>query len=202
MLTVAMSALAGCALGERPTLVDEPQVEDPAAKAVLDRLEKASDATFTATYEITPSLTGQATPAEVVQDGTRRRVTIGSIEFITEGTNTRTCDATGAECVDGLNDARISDLSITNAFWGDSAAAKLTRDVGRSLATPETRSDAIAGQAATCVDIAVPAVEGIGTVSYCAVDEGVLARYFGADVSIELTSFSPDADHNAFQPDA
>ena len=59
--------LTACATGPRPSLVDEPVVSDTVAQAVLDRLERGSSATFTADYEITPSLTGQPTHATVMQ---------------------------------------------------------------------------------------------------------------------------------------
>ena len=53
-LTMVMTA---CATGPRPSLVDEPTATDTVAQAVLDRLERGTSATFTADYEITPSLT-------------------------------------------------------------------------------------------------------------------------------------------------
>jgi hypothetical protein len=37
-----------------------------------------------------------------------------------------------------------------------------------------------------------------GEVVYCALDAGVLARYFNAGVTIELTSFSNDVDADSF----
>ena len=53
----------------------------------------------------------------------------------------------------------------------------------------------IAGQPAACVDVPVPGIGNVSAaVTYCALDAGPLARYFGADVSIELTSFSFTAD--------
>ena len=61
------------------------------------------------------------------------------------------------------------------------------RRIGPSVATSLT----IAEFPATCVDVIVPsAATTTGSVRYCALESGVLARYFGADVSIELTSFS------------
>ncbi len=186
--------LTACATGPRPTLVDEPTVTDTVAQAVLDRLERASSATFTADYEITPSLTGQPTHATVMQLGSQQRVTIGDVDYFTDGTVSRTCSAGGTDCVDTIDDARISNLSITSKFWGPSVVSKLELDSARSVDASTGRTDTIASRPATCADVHVPSIDGVGSVTYCAVDDGVLARYFGADVTIELTAFVPSVD--------
>ena len=48
----------------------------------------------------------------------------------------------------------------------------------------------VAGQDARCVDVTVAG----GTETFCALDSGVLAEFVGADVSVTLTDYSPDAD--------
>jgi hypothetical protein len=194
--TVSAVLFAGCALGERPTLVDEPQVEDSVVRTVLDHFDR-DPGVFTATYEITPSMTGEPTEAIVIQSERRRGVTIGDVTYVTDGTTTRTCNSDGTDCTAGINEARISNLSITHLFWSDSASAKLKIDASRAVDDSEGRSASIAGQNAWCADVKVPSIAGVGTVTYCVLDTGVLARYFGADVSIELTSYSPDADDAA-----
>lgn len=188
MLTCA--ALAGCALGPRPTLVAEAAVNDPAIEAVLEHLDTADSSTFTATYDIIPSASGTATAATVEQTDGRRHVTIGDTTFITDGQTNRTCAIDATNCIDQLDDTRVSNLNITNRFWGPSFASRLRLDAGRNTADGVGSTTTIAGQPATCVDIAVVG----GTVSYCALDAGPLARYFGADVSIEMTGFTPTAD--------
>ena len=185
---LAGATLGGCITGERPTLVERPAVDDPAARAVLDRLSTASAAAFTATYEITPTSSGEARTATVVQADTRRQVTIGSVEFITDGTSNRTC--TDAGCVEFLDDARISDLNITHRFWGDAFAARLELDASRRIGFSAASDATIAGEPAACVDIPVPSASELsGIVQYCALDAGPLARYIGADVTIELVAF-------------
>lgn len=186
--------LSGCALGPRPSLVEEATIEDEVAKAVLDRLERAGSATFTADYEIIPSLTGEPTHATVIKSGAQQRVTIGDVDYYTDGTTARTCRVGGIDCVDSIDDARISNLNVTSTFWGPSSATKLELDASRSVDASTGRTDTIASRLATCADVRVPAPNGVGNVTYCAVDEGVLARYFGADVSIELKAFEPTAD--------
>jgi hypothetical protein len=194
-LVVGTAVLAGCFTGERPTLVESPQVDDPAAQAVIDRLATASSAEFTATYEITPTLTGETTTATVSQDGMRRRITIGDVDFISDGTVSRTCSNDERGCVDFLDDARVSDLNITHRFWGDAFRSRLELDASRRISFSEGSDETIAGAPAACVDIPVPSASELsGTVQYCALDAGPLARYVGADVNIELVQFSPTVD--------
>jgi hypothetical protein len=188
--------LSACATGPRPTLVDQPTTSDTVTQAVLDRLERGLTATFTADYEITPSLTGQPTHATVMQSGAQQRVTIGNVDYFSDGTISRTCAVGGTDCVDSIDDARISNLSVTSKFWGPSVVSKLELDSARSVDASTGRTDTIASRPATCADVHVPSIDGVGSVTYCAVDDGVLARYFGADVSIELTSFVPTVDQS------
>ena len=188
--------LTACATGPRPTLVDQPTASDTVAQAVLDRLERSSSATFTADYDIIPSLTGQPTHATVMQLGSQQRVTIGDVDYFTDGTISRTCAVGGTDCVDSIDEARVSNLAVTSKFWGPSVVSKLELDSARSVDTATGRTDTIANRPATCADVHVPSIDGVGSVTYCAVDDGVLARYFGADVSIELTSFVPSVDES------
>lgn len=195
---VVMTGLTGCITGERPTLIERPSVDDPAAQAVLDRLGTTAGAEFTATYEITPTLTGRPTTATVVQSGTMRRVSIGDVDFISDGTVTRTCTNDDRGCVDYLDDARISDLNVTHRFWGDAFAARLELDASRRIGFSRGFDETIAGFPAACVDLQVPSTSQLsGTIQYCALDAGPLARYIGADVAIELVEFAetvaPDA---------
>jgi hypothetical protein len=194
----ALTVLTGCITGERPTLIERPVVDDPAAQGVLDRLGTSSTAEFTATYEITPTLTGQPTTATVVQSGTRRRVSIGDVDFISDGTVARTCENNDRGCVDFLDDARVSDLNVTHRFWGDAFQTRLELDASRRIGFSEASDETIADHPAACVDIPIPSTSQLsGTVQYCALDAGPLARYIGADVAIELVEFSPTATPDA-----
>lgn len=192
--------LAGCVTGERPTLRPAPVVDDPAAQVVLERLERAGSVAFTATYDIIPSTTGEPTTATVRQADGERRVTIGAVDFVVSGGSSRTCrlgDAGETDCVGFIEDARVSDLNITHRFWSDAPASRLTIDAARRVGFSTGHTEQIAGMSAACADVPVLG----GEVVYCALDAGVLARYFGADVTIELTSFTTDVDRSALNGD-
>ena len=75
---------------------------------------------------------------------------------------------------------------LTPWMESPSFADRLHVDANRNIGPAEGRLDTIAGQPAACADVPVVG----GTVSYCALDAGVVGRYLGADVTIELTSFS------------
>jgi hypothetical protein len=193
-IVVAGFALTGCLTGERPVLEAVPRVDDAAAQVVLERLERSGSVAFTATYDVIPSTTGEPTVAIVRQLEGRQRITIGDIDYLIDAGSARTCRRETAECVDFLNDALISDLNITHRFWSDAIAARLTIDAARRVGFSVGHTETIAGRPAACADVPVLG----GEVVYCALDAGVLARYFNADVTIELTSFSNQVDPESF----
>jgi len=196
-LGVALAS-TGCVTGDRPTLEPAPEVDDAAAEVVLERLARAGSVPFMATYDITPSTTGATTTAVVRQLDDQRRITIGDVDYLIDNGASRTCRLESDECDEFANDALVSDLNLTHRFWSDGFAARLTVDAGRRIGFSEGRTDTIVGRPAVCVDVPVLG----GSVLYCALDAGVLARYFSADVSIELTSFTTDVDPAAFAADA
>jgi len=191
-ICAAALTLSACALGPRPTLQPVTTIDDNGAQRVLSRLERANALDFTAEYDIIPSTTGTTTKAQVVQQDGRRRITIGNVVFSSDGNSAQTCQNDLEGCSDFLDDARISDLNITHLFWGPALASRLGIDANRRIGPSTEYATSIAGRRAICVDVILPSVATTtGTVTYCALRAGVLARYFGADVSIELTSFEP-----------
>ena len=196
LVAAAGIVLSGCLTGERPTLVNEPAtvIEDPSVLAVVDRLDAAGGGRWTATYRIIPTSTTETTEAMVEVAGGSRRVTIGNVEFVSDGESSRTCDDGPNGCVDFIDNARISNLNITNEFWGDAFAARLRLDASRRVGFTDSSTVEIAGMPASCVSIPLPGT-GIDdpSVQYCALDQGPLARYFGADVTIDLTSYRQGA---------
>ena len=183
-------AATGCITGQRPALVSVPVVDDAAAQVVLERLGRASAVPFTATYDIIPSTTGETTKATVRQLDDQRRVTIGNVDYLIDSGSGRTCRLDDGGCVDRLDDALVSNLNVTHRFWSDGIADRLTIDAARRVGFSEGHTETIADRPAACAD--VPVLGGV--VVYCALDAGILARYFNADVSIELTSFTNDVD--------
>lgn len=206
LVAVALSGvlLTGCFTGERPSFEDEDR--PPAASTgnaaideVLTRLDSVESSEFTAEYDIETKFNTVSSTGLVAQTtGNRRSITVEnderSVRFIIDGTDQRTCDLTTAECEASLNDARISDTQLSHTFYGPAFAQRLRADADRRIGDPVASTKQVAGQEATCVDVAVAG----GTKTYCALDSGVLAEFVGADVTIELTGYSPEPDTTTF----
>jgi hypothetical protein len=195
--------LAGCFTGERPSFEDDDSVPaeatgNPEIDTVLGLLDSVGTAQFTAGYDIETKFNSVSSTGLVVQAaGQRRSITIDnaerSVRFIVDG-NERTCDLSTAECEATLNDARISDTQLPHTFYGPAFAQRLRADAVRRIGDPAAYAKSIAGQSAQCVDVAVAG----GTKTYCALESGALAEFIGADVTIELTSYSPEPDTTKF----
>jgi hypothetical protein len=198
-LVVVSGALAGCATGPRPSFdADQPLLAptgDPAIDAVVDRLDAVGLAQFTADYSILTRLGNIQSTASVVQaDNSRQSVTVNDIRFLNGTGTAATCNLSTDECEAVINDARVSDVQLTHDFYADSIARRLRVDAGRRIDDARGYETTIAGQPALCADVPVSG----GTKVYCALESGVLARYDGADLLIELTAFSNVADESKF----
>ncbi len=199
LLAVTLAVLAplgGCFTGERPVLSSAPEsTGDAAVDAVLERLNRAATATFTAGYQITSSA-GPEAAATVAQEGTSRRaITVGETRYLVDGERSFTCTE-DAGCVNGLDAARVSNLGVTPNFYDASPAQRLRRDAAGRTGPSEASTETIAGQPATCVSSPVAQTAA----RYCALDAGPLARMLTTDVTIELTSFSTTVDPAQFTP--
>lgn len=197
--------LAGCFTGERPVFEDE--TNDPAASTgnpeidnVLGLLDSVDRAEFTVGYDIETKFNTVLSTGLVVQTvGQRRSITVENderrVRFIENAGEELTCDLIAGECETSLNDARISDTQLPHTFYGPAFASRLRADADRRISDPEAYTKNIAGQPAECVDIVVAG----GTKTYCALASGPLAQFIGADVTIDLTSYSPDPDPTKFE---
>ncbi len=201
---LAALLLGGCFTGPRPSFEDEETLgREPTGNveidAVLERLDSVDTAEFTAGYDIETNFNEvSSTGLVVLAAGRRRSITVAneqrSVRFIVEGDNVRTCDLLTAECEPSLNDARISDTQLPHTFYGPAFAQRLRADAIRRIADPVAYDKSIAGETARCVDVAVTG----GTKTYCALESGALGEFVGADVTIELTSYSPEPDTTTF----
>ena len=169
---------------------------DPAVDAVLERLDRAPGAVFSVDYDVLTRFGNVSRPASVVQAGpARRSITVGTIRFLVDNDATATCDLDTDVCTETIDAARISDTQLSPDFYASSAATRLRRDAGARVGDDgRARRSTSPGGPATCV--AIPLTTS--TETYCALDDGPLARIDAADVRIELTAYSPVADESKF----
>lgn len=162
---------------------------------VLVRFECVAPQPFTAEYTVLTRLGDLESKATVVQsaDG-RRSITVNDIRYIYDGVRTATCDLSVGTCEAQINEARTSDVAVTSGFFAQAMAARLRTDADRRIADPISTTSTQAGQPALCVDILVTG----GTKQFCALESGILARFDGSDLLIEMTSFAQTADEAAF----
>jgi hypothetical protein len=200
---VLVAALAtGCALGERPTMAAEAPTApgeptgDPLIDAVLSRLDQVGTAQFSAQYTAVRRMGGVTSTVRVTQSApTRRSVTIGQIRYLTEGSETNTCDLAAGTCEPGTLSQRISDTGLqTPDFVFDGLAKRLRLDETAKIAPSSASTVGIVDQSASCVDVPLAA----GTSQYCALDNGVIAKYAGGDFTLDLVGYSAAADETLF----
>jgi hypothetical protein len=203
-LATVVLVCGACALGERPTIEATPtavgtMTGDPAIDQILDRLDAVGSAVFTASYTAVLAFGSTASTVAVTQDGTaptarRRSVTIGDVRYINTPGNTSTCSVTSARCTDGIDPARVSDTGVTPDFAFGDMAKRLRRDATARIGTAVTSTRDVAGATSTCVDLPVTG----GTKQYCVFDDGVLARYIGGDLTLDVDTYSSTVDESLF----
>jgi hypothetical protein len=199
LLLSSVLVLTACGLGERPYFENSPtavgtETGDPAIDAVLELLDAVGGAEFTGSYQSTLLFGGVVSAAQTTQVGPRRSVTIGKVRYLYDGGSSRTCVLDTGVCDDGIQAAAVSNTGLTPEFAFGDMAKRLRRDavakVGPSVASVEE----IAGASATCVDVSVSG----GTKQYCVLGDGAIARFLGADLELELISYSTSVDETLF----
>ena len=201
--TVLAAVLGACGVGERPTLVDPSALGGlartptgvDAADEVLGLLEGELPEEVTATYTITPKLGALSRPATVVRSGDQTSVTIGDVRFLSNG-EARTCQLATGTCVDGIDEAEVSDTAVTSGFYNSSPAQVLRVSLARATGEPVASSQTVGEHPVTCVT--VPA--GQGEELTCATPEGLVAVWDTAFVHVTLDGLTPTADPAAFGP--
>jgi len=201
LVVVAAVLLAGCFTGQRPSFADHKfgagtTTGDPAIDAVLTKLDTAATTppTFTTTYDITVRFGNLQKTATVTVDGRSRSITMGDVQYVQTPGLIETCRS--SVCTTGLDAAAISDSQMTVDFYAADAATRLRVDAAAKIGPTASRTEQIAGQPASCVDV----VQSSGTASYCALDDGILAKLTDGDVFVTMTSYSPTADPTALTP--
>lgn len=197
---VGCLALSGCLTGERPTFAEAPiggepgtPTGDPNVDAVLQRLEISAEATATASYAVTLSFGSVQTAATVVQDSSRRSVTIGDVRFLWLGSK-QTCDLASGTCESGILDARVSDTGVTSDFDAAVPARRLRTAITKKIGDTTGSQEQIADNPSLCVTVPLSG----GDEQYCAGDYGIITRWIAADVKVELLTVTPTVDEQFF----
>ncbi len=167
---------------------------DPAIDAVLQLLDNVGSSQFTVSYQATLLFGGVVSAAQVTQLGARRSVTIGTVRFVNNGSSSRTCVLETGVCDDGIQAAAVSNTGLTPEFAFGDMAKRLRRDAAARIGPSVGSVEDIAGATATCVEVSVSG----GSKQYCALADGAVARFRGADIELDLISHSPVVDETLF----
>ena len=202
-LFVCALALSGCITGKRPHFSDSTlpaagtPTGDPAIDAVLSKFDAVTAGPATAVYEVLTKYGNTTNPASVALSPGKRNITIGSTRFLQTESSAQTCPVDGGgPCANGFDSQPISNIGITPDFYAADAAKRLRRDATAKVGPSVARTDVVAQQPVTCVDVPVPN----GTAAYCVLDNGMLAVLDDGDVRIALTVFGATVDPAAFTP--
>lgn len=198
----AALVFAGCVHGERPSFdtsgpFEEPTTGDANIDAVLTKIDAQSEGPYTATYSVMVNLGGTTTEAVVVREPGRQSISANGIRFLEDNGQRQTCKmGSGEPCEAEWQSQYVSDSILNPDFAGDAAARRLRRDAAASISPTVLEDATIAGQPVQCVTIGVPG----GSVQYCVMANGVVARIIDSDVTVELTSYTDTTDPGAFNP--
>jgi hypothetical protein len=203
VVTAGALILAGCAVGKRPSFdavatdtAEGAMTGDVAIDAVLTRLDAVALAGFTADYTAVLSFGGTTSDVRAVQDhsAARRAVTIGGVRYLTDGQTTSTCVTATQVCTDTIDAAAVSDTGVTPDFAFGALAKRLRHDAAAKIGTATPSTVVVDGLTATCVDVPVTG----GTKQYCVLDNGVITRFVGGDVTIDMVGYTSAVDATLF----
>jgi hypothetical protein len=193
----AVVAMSGCFTGERPTLAENTTTGSPEVDALIERVDAVGDAVFTARYDVLTAFTNQTTAVTAAQsEPGRRSLTVGDVRYLHDGSSARTCTVSTGECIESIDASRVSDVQVTPDFLATALSARIRHDAEVAVGPPTATTEQIQDETASCVAIPVEAA----TITYCVLDNGVLARMDAADIDVTMTDYSTAADESLFTP--
>jgi hypothetical protein len=197
---LALVSLTACQVGERPYFSEDPfpaglSTGDPNVDTVLDKLDAVGNGPFTAAYAVLRKYGNLEFTALVAVSAGARAVTLGNTRYLQTEPIVQTCKVDrSVPCLNGLVAQSASDTGLTVDFYGADAAKRLRRDTGAKVAPTTLYYETFAEQSATCVDVPLPN----GTATYCALDNGLLAKIDDGDVRLVLNLYADDAPLELF----
>lgn len=200
LVAFALVALSACQVGERPYFSDDPfpagmTTGDPNVDVVLDLFDAVGTGPMTASYAVLRKYGNLEFSALVAISAGARAVTLGNTRFLQTEPVVQTCKVDGSiPCLSGLVAQAASDTGLTIDFYAADAAKRLRRDTAAKVAPTTLYYETFAEQPATCVDVPLPN----GTATYCALDNGLLAKLENGDVRVVMNLFAPDAPLELF----
>jgi hypothetical protein len=200
-VAVVAVVAAGCSGGERPRALEDrtpttpSTVADLPAEAAAFVAPRPDGVAFTATYEVLRKLGAVTTTVEVAQAPPVTRLTVGDV-VVLDGPRPATCRLSAQRCVGEVRQQVLAPFGLFSEFWSSGpreAVATLVRRADASWAASERT---VAGQAVTCLEVAVA---GSRAGEWCRTAEGVFAVVDNVTLRFELEAYAPAAT-GSFDP--
>ena len=133
-----MREIVALLLDARPTLgpkvedFDPPELTgDPQVDEVLLRMDNVDQEAFTARYTVVRPLGEREAEAVVEQAPPDRKITVGDVVMLQNGSDTTTCRGEPPQCESGIDESALAFLGIGSEFYARNPATEIRVSMAR-----------------------------------------------------------------------